>query len=314
MNPFGNAGRTTKNVQVQQLSNLIDASEKVSVSGLAGSSYAFLVAAIFEKSKKTMVLVLDDKEKAAYIFNDLERLLPDQQVLFYPASYRRPYEIEEVDNANVMMRADALKRCSTNLKPTLLVSYPDALFEQVITKKELKKKTLTIQLGENIGRDLINEALFAYDFQRVDFVSQPGEFSVRGGIIDIFSYDKNEPYRIEFFGEDVDRINCFDIETQLSTKPLEKIDIVAYLEHKLQSEERQPIWSFLWDSTTYFLPAIADVIAVLDKLYDKSIEAHASLESPINHSNPEDLFVRGQDFETAIANRTSVHFGGQKES
>ena len=104
-----NAGRTTTNVQVQQLSNLIDASEKISVSGLAGSSYAFLVAAIFEKKKKTMVLVLDDKEEAAYIFNDLERLLPDQQVLFYPASYRRPYEIEEVDNANVMMRADALK-------------------------------------------------------------------------------------------------------------------------------------------------------------------------------------------------------------
>ena len=132
-----------------------------------------------------MVLVLDDKEEAAYIFNDLERLLPDQQVLFYPASYRRPYEIEEVDNANVMMRADALKRCSTNQKPTLLVSYPDALFEQVITKKELQKKTLTIQLGESIGRDLINEALFDYDFQRVDFVSQPGEFSVRGGILSL---------------------------------------------------------------------------------------------------------------------------------
>ena len=314
LNPFGNAGRTTNNVQLQQLSNLIDASEKVSVSGLAGSSYAFLVAAIFEKNKKTMVLVLDDKEEAAYIFNDLERLLPDQQVLFYPASYRRPYEIEEVDNANVMMRADALKRCSTNQKPTLLVSYPDALFEQVITKKELQKKTLTIQLGESIGRDLINEVLFDYDFQRVDFVSQPGEFSVRGGIIDIFSYDKDEPYRIEFFGDDVDRINCFDIETQLSTKPLEKIDIVAHLEHKLQSEERQPIWSFLGDSTTYFLPDIDDVTAVLDKLYDKSIEAHASLESPINHSNPEDLFVRGHDFETAIANRATVHFGGQKES
>ena len=167
LNPFGNAGRTTNNVHVQQLSTLIDACEKVSVSGLAGSSYAFLVAAIFEKKKKTMVLVLDDKEKAAYIFNDLERLLPDQQVLFYPASYRRPYEIEEVDNANVMMRADALKKCSTNQKPTLLVSYPDALFEQVITKKELQKKTLTIQLGESIGRDLINEALFAYDLSLI---------------------------------------------------------------------------------------------------------------------------------------------------
>ena len=105
-----------------------------------------------------------------------------------------------------------MQSCQTII---VLVSYPDALFEQVITKKELEKKTLTIKVGESIGRDLVNEALFEYDFQRVDFVSQPGEFSVRGGIIDIFSFDKDEPYRIEFFGDEIDRINCFDIETQL---------------------------------------------------------------------------------------------------
>ena len=246
--------------------------------------------------------------------NDLERLLPNHQVLFYPASYRRPYEIEEVDNANVMMRAEALKRCSHAKQPIILVSYPDALFEQVITKQELQKKTLTIKVGESLGRDLVNEALFEYDFQRVDFVSQPGEFSVRGGIIDIFSFDKDEPYRIEFFGDEIDRINCFDIETQLSTKSLQAVDVVAHLEYKLESEERQPLWSFLHESTTYLLPRISDVCSVLDKLYEKSIEAHTTLESPISHAKPEDLFVRGQDFEKALVNRTTVHFGGEKMS
>ena len=302
------------NAQTQQLYNHIEASEKVSISGLAGSSYAFLVAALFEQHKKYIVWVLEDKEEAAYMHNDLEQLLPNHQVLFYPASYRRPYEIEQVDNANVMMRSEALKRCSHAKQPIVLVSYPDAIFEQVITKKELQKKTLTIKVGEILGRDLVNEALFEYDFQRVDFVSQPGEFSVRGGIIDIFSFDKDEPYRIEFFGDEIDRINCFDIETQLSTKSLQAVDVVAHLEHKLQSEERQPLWSFLHESTTYLLPRISDVCSVLDKLYEKSIEAHATLDSPIAHAKPKDLFVRGLDFEKALVNRTTVHFGGEKMS
>ena len=302
------------NAQAQQLYNHIEASEKVSISGLAGSSYAFLVAALFEQHKKYLVWVLEDKEEAAYMHNDLEQLLPNHQVLFYPASYRRPYEIEQLDNANVMMRSEALKRCSHAKQPIVLVSYPDALFEQVITKKELQKKTLTIKVGEILGRDLVNEALFEYDFQRVDFVSQPGEFSVRGGIIDIFSFDKDEPYRIEFFGDEIDRINCFDIETQLSTKSLQTVDVVAHLEHKLQSEERQPLWSFLHESTTYLVPSISDVSSVLDKLYEKSIEVHVTLESPTAHAKPEDLFVRGLDFEKALVNRTTVHFGGEKMS
>ena len=314
LNPFGNLGGVLASAQTQQLYNYIEASEKVSISGLAGSSYAFLVAALFEQSTKHLVWVLENKEEAAYIHNDLERLLPNHQVLFYPASYRRPYEIEQVDNANVMMRAEALKRCSNTKQPIVLVSYPDALFEQVITKKELQKKTLTIKVGESLGRDLVNEALFEYDFQRVDFVSQPGEFSVRGGIIDIFSFDKDEPYRIEFFGDEIDRINCFDIETQLSSKSLQAVDVVAHLEHKLQSEERQPLWSFLHESTIYLLPRISDVCSVLDKLYEKSIEAHATLESPIAHAKPEDLFVRGLDFEKALVNRTTVHFGVEKMS
>jgi transcription-repair coupling factor (superfamily II helicase) len=314
LNPFGNLGGVLASAQTQQLYNYIEASEKVSISGLAGSSYAFLVAALFEQSTKHLVWVLENKEEAAYIHNDLERLLPNHQVLFYPASYRRPYEIEQVDNANVMMRAEALKRCSNTKQPIVLVSYPDALFEQVITKKELQKKTLTIKVGESLGRDLVNEALFEYDFQRVDFVSQPGEFSVRGGIIDIFSFDKDEPYRIEFFGDEIDRINCFDIETQLSSKSLQAVDVVAHLEHKLQSEERQPLWSFLHESTIYLLPRISDVCSVLDKLYEKSIEAHATLESPIAHAKPEDLFMRGLDFEKALVNRTTVHFGVEKMS
>ena len=112
---------TLASAQTQQLNNHIEASEKVSISGLAGSSFAFLVAALFEQSTRHLVWVLEDKEEAAYMHNDLERLLPNHQVLFYPASHRRPYEIEEVDNANVMMRAEAVKRFSHAKQPMVLV-------------------------------------------------------------------------------------------------------------------------------------------------------------------------------------------------
>ena len=127
-----------------------------------------------------------------------------------------------------------------------------------------------------------------------------------------FLSTRMEPYRIEFFGDEIDRINCFDIETQLSTKSLQAVDVVAHLEHKLQSEERQPLWSFLHESTTYLLPRISDICSVLDKLYEKSIEAHADLESPLAHAKPQDLFVRGHDFRKSTCQSNHRPFWRKK--
>lgn len=313
MNPFG-SGSALGSAQAQQLFHHLQADENVSVSGLAGSSYAFLVASLFENSTQNMFWILEDKEEAAYMHNDLERLLPKHHVLFYPASYRRPYEISRVDNANVMMRAEALKKISTSQKPVLLVSYPDALFEKVVTRKELKKKTLSMKVGESIALDFVNEVLFDYDFQRVDFVSQPGEFSVRGGIVDVFSFDKEEPYRIEFFGDDIDRITSFDIETQLSIDALRKVEVVAHLENKLQSEDRQALWDFLPQKTCYIYPRVAEIGTALDQLFVKAKEVHAALESPLAHGTPSELFVHGQELIVALDERLHLCFSGEKEA
>ena len=144
-------------------------------------------------------------------------------MLFYPGSYRRPYQLEETDNANVLLRAEVLNRINSRKKPALIVTYPEALFEKVVTKKELDKNTLKIAVDDTISIDFINEVLFTYKFKRVDFVTEPGEFSVRGGIVDVFSYSNDEPYRIEFFGDDVDSIRTFDVETQLSQEQLKKL-------------------------------------------------------------------------------------------
>ena len=140
---------------------------------------------------------MDNAEQAAYYFNDLEQLLNSTQVFYFPASYREAYRPEATNNANVLQRSEVLKKLGNNNKK-IIVTYPEALFEKVISQKTLKSKTLHLKIGENIGLDLINETLFEYDFERVNFVTQPGEFSVRGGIIDVFSFSHQHPYRIEF--------------------------------------------------------------------------------------------------------------------
>ncbi len=180
---YEEAGITQQIVQ-----DIYNNNSQITIPNLAGSSLSFLIASVFKNTDKPMLLIFDDKEKAAYYLNDLEQLLGEKNLLFFPSSYRRPYQIEETDNANVLLRTELLNRINSRRKPALIVTYPDALFEQVITKAELKRNTLKISLNDKLSLDFINEMLFEYDFKKVDFVSEPGEFAVRGGIIDVFSY------------------------------------------------------------------------------------------------------------------------------
>ena len=178
---------------------LAQQNQKIHAKGLLGSSISFVIQALFEKSDLPFLLLFNDKEEAAYFLNDLELLINTNDVLFYPGSYRRPYQIDETDNANVLLRAEVLNRINSRKKPAIIVSYPEALFEKVVTRKELEKNTLKVSVNDKLSIDFINETLFEYNFKRVDFVTEPGEFSVRGGIIDVFSFSNDHPYRIEFF-------------------------------------------------------------------------------------------------------------------
>jgi transcription-repair coupling factor (superfamily II helicase) len=158
------------------------------ITNLVGSSLSFVISETFKSSEKPYLLIFNDKEEAAYYLNDLEQLLGEKNVLFYPGSYRRPYQIEEVDNANVLLRSEVLNRINSQKKAAIIVTYPAALFEKVVTKKELEKNTLKVTVGESLSLDFVNELLFEYKFKRVDFVTEPGDFSVRGGIVDVFSF------------------------------------------------------------------------------------------------------------------------------
>ena len=264
------------------------------VTGLSGSALSFALAAIFQHTGKPALLILDDKETAAFYLNDLESMLGEKHVLFFPSSYRRPYQIEETDNANVLLRAEVINHIHSKKKPAVVVTYPEALFEKTITKKELDKNTLKISVGDALSIDFVNEVLFEYKFHRVDFVSEPGEFSVRGGILDVFSFSNNEPYRIEFFGNEVESIRTFDIANQLSLKTVKKIQIIPNVENKTILESRDYFLSHIPSETVVFTISRERIGHELDALFQKALGAFKNLSPAISHAAPEELFCTGK--------------------
>ncbi len=283
--------------------SLVQQNQKIHAKGLLGSSISFVIQALFEKTELPFLLLFNDKEEAAYYLNDLELLINSNDVLFYPGSYRRPYQIEETDNANILLRAEVLNRINSRKKPAIIVSYPEALFEKVVTRKELEKNTLKVSVNDKLSIDFINETLFEYNFKRVDFVTEPGEFSVRGGIIDVFSFSNDHPYRIEFFGNEVDSIRSFDVETQLSVEKLKKISIIPNVENKFLDENRETFLNYINDKTVIFTQNTELVCNQLDKLFAKAIEAFDKLSKDIKHAQPKELFVNQEQFL-----KQAVHF------
>lgn len=269
---------------------------KIYAKGFIGSSISFQISALFKESDHPFLIIFKDKEEAAYYLNDLENLINKDDVLFYPGSYKRPYQIEETDNANVLLRAEVLNRINSRKKPAVIVSYADALFEKVVTRKELDKNTLKIAINDQIQIDFVNEVLFEYNFKRVDFVSEPGEFSVRGGIIDVFSFSNDNPYRIEFFGNEIDSIRTFDVETQLSLETKKKITIIPNVENKFHQENRESFLDYISEKAVLFISDALVLKEKLDLLFEKAESAFEKLNKGVSHLEPKQMFLNGSDF------------------
>ncbi|HEU0136471.1 MAG TPA: transcription-repair coupling factor [Flavobacterium sp.] len=291
--------------------SLLTNENKISIKGLTGSVLSFVVRALFVKSELPFLLILEDKETAAYYLNDLEEMIGSEDVLFYPGSYRRPYQIEDTDNANVLLRAEVLNRINSRKKPAVIVSYAEALFEKVVTRKELDKNTLKVAVGDKISIDFINEVLFEYEFKRVDFITEPGEFSVRGGIIDVFSFSNDHPYRIEFFGNEVESIRSFDVETQLSIEKKKKITIIPNVENKFFQENRESFLDYISPKTAILIQDTDILLTKLDKLYDGAVEAFGKLNNTIQHVSPEQLFLNQSSFVKKALDFTIVEFAAK---
>lgn len=284
--------------KAQQIAaNLLEGNQiKMHLQGLLGSAVSFVIRSVFKKTELPFLIVLDNKEEAAYYLNDLEQMIGEQDVLFYPASFRRPYQVDETDNANVLLRAEVLNRINSRKKPAIIVTYPEALFEKVVTRQQLDKNTLKVALNDKISIDFINEVLFEYEFKRVDFITEPGEFSVRGGIVDVFSFSNDHPYRIEFFGNEVDSIRSFDVETQLSVETHKKITIIPNVENKIFQENRESFLDYIAEKTVIFIQNTDGLFSQLDKQFARAEEAFEKLSGEIKHATPEQLFLNQSSF------------------
>ena len=300
-------------MQLQKLQTAIaqtkEKATKLHLKGLVGSSLSYVIAESFKTTEKPFLLIFNDKEEAAFYLNDLEQLINGKDVLFYPGSYRRPYQIEETDNANILLRAEVLNRINSRKKPAIIVTYPDALFEKVVTRKELERNTLKINVGDDLNIDFVNEVLFEYKFKRVDFVTEPGEFSVRGGIVDVFSFSHDEPYRIEFFGNEVDSIRTFDVETQLSNEQIKKIGIIPNVENKFLDESRESFLKYIASKTVVFTKNVEVLFSRIDEFFTKAEEAFKSLSTEIKHAEPIELFCNSNLLKKQLLDYSVIEFG-----
>ncbi len=198
------------------------------------------------------LFILGDREEAAFFFDDMQVLGREDDLLFFPSSYKRNIWHDHIDNENIILRTDVLNKLSGKEKKYLVVTYPEAVMEMVVSETGLQKHTLQVKTGEKLSISFINELLFEYGFERVEFVFEPGQYSIRGSIIDIFSYSNEDPYRIDFFGDVVDSIRSFDIEDQISKVPYNKISIIPNIQDGLKEEKKVSFFEFL-EKETYLV-------------------------------------------------------------
>lgn len=296
----------------QDLNHGNETTKNIQIKGFAGSTDALVMAAMFQEKERNYVVVLPDKDDAAYFFNDIKDLMIKPVVHFFPMSYKRPYEHDEVDNANVLQRSEVLSLLNNNRdKGHIIITYAEALCERVVNRKSLLSNTLTIQNKEKIDLAFITEILASYEFERNEYVYEPGQYSVRGGIVDVFSYANELPYRIELFGDEVESIRTFDPESQLSRESVSKINIVPNLQTKLITESRDSFTSFLNKESVFWfkdlelgLEQIEMVLERTEKAYEKNVAGTINV-----NLDPKVLYDTRRTFLSQIKNFDIVEFG-----
>ena len=288
--------------------------KRIHLSGLSGSSDAFIAHAVSTNMGGNHLIVLSDKEESAYFYNNLENIIDNERgttLLFYPGSYRRPYQIEEIDNANIIQRTEVLSVIRKKRKNILIVTYPEAIIENVVTKKNLDKNTFEMATGVDYSIEFINELLIEYDFEKTDHVYAPGQFAVRGGIVDIYSFSNSLPYRIEFDADTVESIRVFNPVDQLSTQTLHKVQIVPNIQTKHMLENRDTFLNYIPQDTNIWLKDYELSKGKIQKGYEKAKYIFDKLESPVNHLSPDELYFNSESYEAQIKEFSLVEFGSR---
>ena len=279
----------------------------VSVAGLQASSVALAFASLPDMSRP-LLFILDDMEEAGYFYHDLVQILGEQQVLFFPSSYRRAVKFGQRDAANEILRTEVIARtlsplpregesltafesCAPAVTPPLregsgvglfIVTYPEAIAERVVSKKTLDDRTLQLRVGEQVDLSFVEQTLLAFGFQRTDYVYEPGQFAVRGSLVDVFSFSSEYPYRIDFFGNEVDSIRTFEVESQLSRGQQEMISLVPDLSE--ECEERVPLATLLPENTLVVTKDITFVAERIGQIWEEGFSKQAEISRNISDS------------------------------
>ncbi|HET8829367.1 MAG TPA: transcription-repair coupling factor, partial [Pelobium sp.] len=289
---------------------------RIQLKGLIGSLDAFVGSATYFLNHRNMVFVFPDREEANYFQADLESLM-EKEVLIFPSSYRKSFDFTQTDSANVLMRAEVLNELShSNESGNLIVTYPEALAEKVIDRDALIKNTLEISINNKLSIEFINEFLIDYDFERTDFVYEPGQFSVRGGIVDIFSFSHDLPYRIEFFGDHIESIRTFEIESQLSVEQVKSITIVPNVQAKFLTESNISLLEFIEKDAVVWFKDVQFTLDVIKTGYKKANELWKALSAEQKQQNiewidPKFAFTDDKMLASQLGDYPIVEFGKQ---
>jgi transcription-repair coupling factor (superfamily II helicase) len=254
----------------------------VKVSGLSGSSSALVIASLFKSNPNTHIIVRDDADDAAYLYNDLKQILSAEEVFFFPSSFKRAIKLSQLDTANEILRTEVLNRLANTSEPTVVVTYPESLMQKMVSADSMKSRMLRMSVGENLGIDFVVEMLLEYRFERVDFVYEPGQFSVRGSIVDIFSFANELPYRCDFFGDEVESIRVFDIETQLSQEKKTEIIIIPDLQLDTVSPHVS-FFEFIPKSSWFSFSNAGFVRERVNQLYNETLAKANEVEHKTPH-------------------------------
>ncbi len=297
-----------------RLSKVSD-SKKTHFKNLSGSLPSVIVATDSQLSKRDQFIILNDTEEAGYFFDDMSHLLRDNaEILYFPPSFKKLYEFEETDNANVVSRAEVLSSLrSDKRKPRIIVSCSEALPERVISKKNLVENSVEIRKGSELEQSFLIEFLSEYGFEKTDFVYEPGQFSLRGGIIDVFSFSNEKPFRLEFFGDSIESIREFNPNDQLSQKTLEVVSILPNIRSDEFLEERVSIFEFLDRNTQIWIKDLDYSSSIWENVFGSAVEEYDRLkngngDTPVVFS-PKELFDSASEVMKSLDLFSICQFG-----
>src|SRR5690606_23084154 len=276
------------NTSVEALVKALQASNpKIALKGLIGSADAMVAISSYQIKERPYLFILPDHEEASFFLSDMENIL-DRSILFFPSSFRKPFDFTQIDSAQVLQRAETLNSLNHESEfPKLVVTYPEALAEKVINRNDLVKNTLEITHNTQVDIEFINEFLIEYDFERVDFVYEPGQFAIRGGIVDIFSFSNELPYRIEFFGNTIESIRTFDIENQLSVSKIHKITVLPNVQAKFLTESNISILEYIDKNSVLWFKDVQFTLDIVKAGYKKAVALWQALSNQEKEHNPE---------------------------